>query len=172
MWVWRRLSSRTQLSLFFKFLDGTCQFKALNPQLHRPVDIELGDFIFTQKGVSQSTGGGGGASDTDLITNLLNDYGAALQAQDVAKAMTAFADDFDSDQGLGKAEQEEFLQGAADGGLLEDLEIDQSELEIVIDGASATAGPLVASGAFPAITFSYKLEKRGGQWLITYSSQS
>ncbi len=119
-----------------------------------------------------STGGGGGASDSDLITNLLNDYGAALQAEDVAKAMIAFADDFDSDQGLDKAGFQEFLQGAADQGLLEDMEIDQSEMEIVIDGASATAGPLVASGAFPAITFNYKVEKRGGQWLITYSSQS
>ena len=116
--------------------------------------------------------GGGGASDSELITNLLNDYGDALLAQDVTKAMMIFSDDFDSDQGMGKADFEEFLQGAKEQGFLEDLEIDNSGLEIAVDGASATAGPIVAEGVFGEITFNYKLEKRGGQWLVTYSSQS
>ena len=128
--------------------------------------------ILVVAGCESTYGGGGGASDTDLITNLLNDYGAALQAEDIAKAMTAFADDFDSDQGLDKAGQEEFLQGAADQGFLDGLEIDSSGMEIVIDGTSATAGPSAVEGSFGALTFNYKLEKRGGQWLITYSSQS
>ena len=50
-----------------------------------------------------STGGGGGASDTDLIANLLDDYGAALQAAGIATAIRGLADDFGRGQGVDKA---------------------------------------------------------------------
>ena len=96
----------------------------------------------------------------------------ALGANDISKAMMAIADDFENDQGLDKSGQTEFLQGAADQGVLEDMEIDNTSRQITISGDTATVGPTVVEGSFGTITFEFKLEKRDGRWLIVYSSQS
>ena len=123
-------------------------------------------------GGCQSTyGGGGGASDTDMIQSILDDMMAALQAQDVAKMVSFYSDDFTSDNG-DKAATQEFLEGAKDQGFLEDLEIDLSELEISVDGDSATAEPVTLEGAFGVLTLGFELQKRGGSWIVTSQSQS
>lgn len=118
-----------------------------------------------------STTGGGGPSDEDLIQAVMADMGAAIAVQDIAKAMTAYADNYENDQGMDKAGQSEFLQGAADQGFLDDMTVDNSGSQVVIDGNKATVGPNVIEGAFGTITIEYELEKQNGQWLIVYSSQ-
>ena len=121
-------------------------------------------------GCESTYGGGGGASDADMIQSVLDDMMAALQAQDVEKMVSFYSDDFTSDNG-DKEETKEFLVGAKDQGFLEDMEIDTSELEISIDGDSATAEPVTLEGAFGVLTLGFELQKRGGSWVVTSQSQ-
>ena len=52
------------------------------------------------------------------------------------------------------------------------MEIDISELQIAVDGDSATAEPNTLEGAFGVLTLGFELQKRGGSWVVTSQSQS
>lgn len=115
--------------------------------------------------------GGGGMSDEEAIKALVDQAMAALKAQDI-DAMTAFyAEDFTSDQGGGKAEMKEFLNGAKEQGFLDGIQVDTTNTVITVDGEKATAKPIDLEGAFGALTVEFELAKRAGQWLVTYQSQ-
>jgi hypothetical protein len=94
----------------------------------------------------------------------------ALAAKDIDALVSAYSEDFSSDNG-DKADTIAFLQGAADQGFLDGLEIDQSGVVISVDGDNATAGPVALEGAFGAINLSFELEKRDGKWWVTSQLQ-
>ncbi len=115
--------------------------------------------------------GGAAGGDEGAIRGIIDTVLSALKEQDI-EAMTApYADDFTSDQGGGKAEMVEFLQGAKDQGFLEDIAINTDDLEIEIDGDKAAAEPIELEGAFGVLTLSFELEKRDGAWVVTYQAQ-
>ena len=118
-----------------------------------------------------SVGGGGGMSDEEMIRSLVNDAMAALQAQDIDTMVANYADSFESDQGGGKAEMKEFLQGAKEQGFLDDLKIDLDSLVIEVNGTKASAKPIQLEGAFGSLTIEFDLEKIDGQWQVTYQAQ-
>jgi len=111
-----------------------------------------------------STGGGGG--DAKAIQNLLTDFADAFIKNDIDKIMAAYSEDFDSPDQGDKAAIREFLGGAIDNGFLEDVEIDTSEMEISIEGDSATVSPVELSAAFGSATFHLTLAKEAGGWKI------
>ncbi len=115
--------------------------------------------------------GGGGPSDEEVITSLVQDAMTALAAQDIDAMTAGYADDFESDQGGGVEEMREFLKGAKEQGFLDGLTTGLDNLEVKVDGDTATAGPLDLEGAFGALTLELELEKRDGTWVVTYSSQ-
>ena len=123
-----------------------------------------------------STGGGGGSSappppsNEELIQGIVEAAMDALAAKDIDALVSAYSDDFSSDNG-DKADTIAFLQGAADQGFLDGLEIDQSGVVISVDGDNATAGPVALEGAFGAINLSFELEKRDGKWWVTSQLQ-
>ena len=121
-----------------------------------------------------STGGGSSAppprSDEELIQNLVQAAMDALAAKDIDALVSAYSEDFSSDNG-DKADTIAFLEGAADQGFLDGLEIDQSGVVISVDGETATAGPVALEGAFGAINLSFELEKRDGKWWVTSQLQ-
>ena len=114
--------------------------------------------------------GGGGMSDEEMIRSLVNDAMAALQAQDIDTMVANYADSFESDQGGGKAEMKEFLQGAKEQGFLDDLKIDLDSLIIEVH-TKASAKPIQLEGAFGSLTIEFDLEKIDGQWQVTYQAQ-
>jgi len=116
-------------------------------------------------------GGGGGVSDEEAIRLIVEDAMAALQAKDIDAMTVAYAEDFESDQGGGAAEMREFLQGAADQGFLDDVEVDLTSMVIAVDGDKATAKPIDLEGNFGALTVEFDLAKRDGQWWVVYQSQ-
>lgn len=122
-------------------------------------------------GCASTGGGGGGGNDSDLIRSLIDDAMAALKAADIDTMVENYADTFESDQGGGRDEMKEFLQGAQEQGFLEDIEIDLSNLVIAVDGMKASAKPIELEGAFGALTIEYDLEKIGGTWQVTYQTQ-
>ena len=115
--------------------------------------------------------GGGGASDEEMIQGIVDQAMAALKAQDIEAMTSAYADDFTSDQGGGKAEMVEFLNGAKEQGFLDGIQVDTTNLVITVDGDKATAKPIDLEGAFGALTVEFELQKRDGEWLVTYQSQ-
>ena len=116
-------------------------------------------------------GMGGGASDEDAIRQLVDEAMAGLQAQDIEVMTAAYADDFESDQGGGKAEMVEFLNGAKEQGFLEEIQVDLSSLVITVEGDKASAKPIDLEGAFGALTVEFDLVKRDGKWWVSYQSQ-
>lgn len=120
----------------------------------------------------ESIGGGGGMSDEEMIKSLVDDAMAALQAQDVDTMVANYADSFESDQGGGRAEMKEFLEGAKEQGFLDDIEIDLSNLVITVDGNKATAKPIeLEVVGLGSLTLEFDLEKIEGRWQVTYSAQ-
>ena len=118
-----------------------------------------------------STGGGGGPSDEELVQGMITDALTALQAKDIDAMLTSYADDFTSDNG-GKDDTKAFLQGAADQGFLDGVEVDTSGIAVAVEGDSGTAGPVGLEGAFGALTLNFELEKRDGTWWVTAMSQT
>lgn len=116
--------------------------------------------------------GGGGVSDEQLIQNLIDDAMAGLQAGDIDAMMANYADSFESDQGGGKAEMKEFLEGAKEQGFLDDIGVDMSNLVIAVDGDKASAKPInLEVAALGALTLEFELEKIDGAWQVTYQVQ-
>ena len=121
-----------------------------------------------------STGGGSSAppppTDEEVIGGLVSSAMEALKAKDIATMVANYSDDFSSDNG-GKEDTIAFLEGASDQGFLDGIMVDQSAMTVTVDGDSATAGPIALEGAFGALTLSFDLAKRDGQWWVTSQSQ-
>ena len=105
------------------------------------------------------------------IQALVDEIMTALKEQDIEKMTTRYADDFTSDQGGGKPEMVEFLNGAKEQGFLEDIEVIMDNMTATVDGDKATIDDLELEGAFGVLTLGFELEKRDGQWLVVYQSQ-
>ena len=123
--------------------------------------------------VGCASGGGGGAkgpSDDELINQLVNTVVDALKSEDVATAMSYYADDFSGDQG-DRAAMQAFLEQAQQGGFLSGMTSDLSAMAVSIDGASATVSGVAVEGAFGVLDLGFELEKRDGAWVITSQTQ-
>ena len=119
-------------------------------------------------------GGAGGPAismEAAPIFEIVSEVMAAVQEQDIEKMVSFYADDFTSDQGGGKPEMQEFLQGAKDQGFLEDIQVIMDDIEIEVDGDKATVDNVELEGAFGVLTLGFELEKRDDKWLVTYQSQ-
>lgn len=126
-------------------------------------------------GLTACASGGGsapkGPSDEEILQGMLDQVLEALKTKDIDTMVSFYADDFSSDNG-GKAETKAFLQGAAEQGFLDGLEVDTSSMAIAVDGMTSTVGPIGLSGAFGALTVNFGLEKRDGAWVVTSMNQS
>jgi len=135
------------------------------------IAMKFGVVALALVGLIGCAGGGGGASDEEMIQGIVDQAMAALKAGDIDAMTAPYSDDFTSDQGGGKAEMVEFLKGAKEQGFLDGIQVDTSNLVITVDGAKATAKPIDLEGAFGALTVEFELQKRDGQWFVTYQSQ-
>ncbi len=115
--------------------------------------------------------GGGGASDAEQVTAVINEWKAGLEGGDIDRTMATLSENFESADVGDKATMREFLEGAKDQGFLDDIEVGVSELEVTVDGDSATAYPVDLDSAAGAMTLEFSLTKEDGVWLITGSEQ-
>jgi hypothetical protein len=60
-----------------------------------------------------------------------------------------------------------YLKNADDMGFLDDIEIDVSEAEIVIEGDKGTVSPVYADGGFGSLGLTFEGAKENGVWMIT-----
>ena len=114
---------------------------------------------------------GGGASDEELITNVITAWKTAIEAEDVEAAMACYADSYTDPEGRGKEETGAFLSEAKDQGYMNGIEVDLQDLVIEIDGDAAVAEPVSLYGSFGGMDLSYGLTKVDGTWLVTSGDQ-
>jgi len=111
-----------------------------------------------------------GPTDEELITRTVSDYHAALAAKDLDKMMAAYSEDFEGENGAGKDEIRQLLGGAIDGGYLDDLEVNDADCEIKIEGDTATVGPVEYSSALGSMSFEFTMKREAdGVWRIVES---
>lgn len=127
--------------------------------------------------VGCASGGGGaaapaGPSDEEMIQTLISGALDALAAKDIATMTASFADDLSTNQGQDKEALVQFLNQASEQGFLDGMTIDTSGMTTTIEGDSAEVAGVGLEGAFGALTLGFKLEKRDGQWLVTYQEQN
>ena len=127
--------------------------------------------------VGCASGGGGaaapaGPSDEEMIQTLITSALDALGEKDIATMTSNFADDLTTNQGQDKEALIQFLNQANEQGFLDGMTIDTSGMTTTIDGDTAEVAGVGLEGAFGALTLGFKLEKRDGQWLVTYQEQN
>lgn len=123
---------------------------------------ELGNGVVTAK---RASGGGDGE-----LAEFVDEYVGVIKAQDVEGLMAYYADDFSAD-GSGKAELKTFLLDAKDQGFLEDVGTNTENVELAVNGETATIEGVELEGAFGVITLNFDLAKRDGKWVIVSQSQ-
>lgn len=109
-----------------------------------------------------------GPTSTEEVSAALADFKAAWKAQDVEKVMSLFSDDYSNSQGLDKSALRGFFEGLDAQGVFQSVTMSTEECEIVVDGDSATAGPVIYDP--PTTSYSYKFKKEADAvWRIVNS---
>ncbi len=106
-------------------------------------------------------------SPEDMIKDQLLGWKAAMEAQDVDKIMANFSDNFKHYDWKDKAGAKDFITDAKDMGYLDGVEVLLDDMEIKVEGDTATVYPVDISGAFGSLAMELNLTKEGGTWLVT-----
>ena len=108
-----------------------------------------------------------GSSDEEEILAVLATWEAGMIEPNVEKMASAFSEDFSNDEVADKAKLIEFIEGAIDMGYLEDGEIYKDDMEIKLEGDTATAYPIDFSTNAGEVTIELTFTKEEGGWMIT-----
>ncbi|MEA3364303.1 MAG: DUF4440 domain-containing protein [Candidatus Hydrogenedentes bacterium] len=107
-----------------------------------------------------------GPSDEEMIAAMMDAHWAAIKANDLDKTMQAYSEDFSGQNAETKSQVRDFFADAIDQGYMDELEIDNEQMQIVVDGDTATAGPVTYSVSQGSATADYTLKKENGAWKI------
>jgi ketosteroid isomerase-like protein len=100
-----------------------------------------------------------GPSETEIISNAMVEWKAAFEAKDVDKMMAEYSEDYRGEEGGGKEDVRDFLEYMKDEGGFDNATMNTDDAEIVIDGDTATVGPIVYTGNWGEMSFSRTLKK-------------
>ena len=108
---------------------------------------------------------GVGPTPADEIIAMLADYQAAWEAQDVDRMVMAFSDNYSDSAGLNKEAVRSTYERLAAQGILQSIAVWLEECEIVVDGDSAIATPLVTNTPTGKFVYRTKLRREvDGVW--------
>ena len=110
--------------------------------------------------------GGKGASDEELIMSVLQTWAAAQAEEDIDKMMSTYSEDFSTYDIPDKDGVRGFMEEAIDMGYFEGVEVSLEDVEIEIDGDSATAYPIEWVSDAAELTIETVLKKEAAGWLI------
>ena len=113
-----------------------------------------------------------GPTPSEEVLAALDDYHTAEIAGDVDQMLAAFSDDFSNSQGATKPMFRGFFESLVAQGVLKTLTVDMTGCEIIVEGNSATLGPVAYTSSAGPASYSYKMMKEAdGVWRITNSEQ-
>lgn len=114
--------------------------------------------------------GGRGASDGDQINALLEKWKAAVLAADADRLMATHSESFAHDGYEYDAEDKvglrEYVEESIAQGGFDDVELNMEDMEITIEGGSATVYPIEYTVPEGTITIELTLAKEKAGWLI------
>ena len=100
-----------------------------------------------------------GPTDEELINTTMNSWRQAIVAQDVDTMMVGYSEDFSSADGIDKEGVRGFMEGAVDGGVLDNIEINFEIAELTITDDKAEFGPVEIMSDMGSMDFVYTLQK-------------
>ena len=114
---------------------------------------------------------GSGASDGDQIGALLEEWKAAILAEDADRILATYSENFahDGDEydAADKAGLREFIDWGIEGDRYADAEIDIEHAGIAIEEGTATVYPIEYTNWEGTVTIALNLTKEKAGWLIT-----
>lgn len=126
----------------------------------------------TSGGGAKTTKAAPGADEKTAITNVLNEWSAALASKNVDKILAFYSDSFKDDEGRDKAGIRELIEGAISQGYLDGAKVELASTQVTVNGAQAVASPVTLSGNMGSISLSVSFKKEAKGWLISGSSQA
>ena len=92
----------------------------------------------------------------------------ALVAEEIEEAIVDFAEDFETEfgDGGGKAAYAQLMNNLKRGGMLEEMDVDLSDLSVAVEGDEAVFKNIKVRAPVGAFTLFYVLERRDGRWVV------
>ncbi|MCC6697318.1 MAG: hypothetical protein IT365_16940 [Candidatus Hydrogenedentes bacterium] len=115
--------------------------------------------------------GAKGPDDRTLIMNTMNGWKAGLIEKNIESVMAAYSESFRDQEGRGKAEVRDFIQGAINEGYLDGITIDLDVAQVTINDVEATVSPIPVTGGQGGVSLSMLLKKENGAWLIVGTNE-
>mgnify|MGYP002629768972 CR=1 FL=1 len=117
---------------------------------------------------------GGGQSDEESVAATVAAYTTAMEANNLEQMMAQVSEDFEGQDGIGKAELSDFLENAIDMGYLEGATLSNEDAETTIEGDTASIMGLYLEGDMGAMTLDMDLKKEAdGTWrIVSMDAQS
>jgi len=103
--------------------------------------------------------------------NTMNGWKAGLIEKNIESVMAAYSESFRDQEGRGKAEVREFIQGVINEGYLDGVTIDLDVAQVTINGVEATVSPIPVTGGRGGASLSMLLKKENGVWLIVGTNE-
>lgn len=108
-----------------------------------------------------------GPTDEEQIMSVLLAMRAGVLGKDIKKVEPTVSEEFYYSALGDKAGALDMLEQGMDMGMVDDGEIDLSEVVIKVEGDTATAGPVEAGSPMGSTTVDFTLKKAEGVWTIT-----
>ena len=132
--------------------------------LHKTLTLGLATVLMLGAGCA----GMHGASDEELLTDLLETWATAFQAVDAETTLALYSEDYESEYTPNKAAMRQFLESDRAQDFLSQMDIDTTEAQTTIEGDTATIEP-IHMGQF---SLSLSLAKESDGWKIVNSGMS
>ncbi len=101
----------------------------------------------------------------DIRTALFNLQDAYAE-QDLDAIMAVYSEDYTGQEGEGKEQLREYLEGVKYQGYLDSTRVDIEDVEIAIEGDLATVVPVRYTGNWGQMDFKTVFKKEGSTWRV------
>lgn len=108
-----------------------------------------------------------GPTDAELIADGIVECVECANAEDIEGLLEHYSESFSHHEFGNKDGLKAFLDSAKDMGYLDGLEIDMEDSETLIEGDTATVGPVCLSGTFGSATLEFTAARETDGWKIT-----
>ena len=108
-----------------------------------------------------------GPTDEEQIMAQLEAFKAALLGKDIEGLKAVMSENWYHPEVGDREVALDFVQQGIDSGFLDDGEVDLENVEIEIEGDTATAYPIEASSPLGSVTVELEFTKENGVWLVT-----
>lgn len=108
----------------------------------------------------------GTQNDVGAINEIVDRWSKAMAAHDVDALLETYSEDFSDDDGNDKATFGDFIAGAIDQGMLDNVEILLDEIDLTVEGDTATFNGIGLSSDMGGISVDLTFGREADGWMI------